>query len=243
MSKMINLLGEKDNFFLALKDRLERAGALFTSDSEEADLIVGLGKHALNKSVDVAIIAENDDSRSGDFDTIINAGLIIRIHDLMIPEGSQGWGPVDVEEWIDWVRDGKIDFTPEIKPKHWVHIRDATDAVSLLVMADTNIFTQGVVDLCGRRAWGPDSVISEINLLWERFTNAITYSHTAESLSNIPSPAAAQYEGERLRPDLKPLHDAMQIAGREEGWRPLTPMRVALMEFLAHAKFQSGPES
>ena len=110
-------------------------------------------------------------------------------------------------------------------------------------MSDTNIFTQGVVDLCGRRAWGPDSVISEINLLWDRFTNAITYSHTAESLSNIPSPAAVQYEGERLRPDLKPLHDAMQIAGREEGWRPLTPMRVALMEFLAHAKFQSGPES
>jgi len=35
----------------------------------------------------------------------------------------------------------------------------------------------------------------------------------------------------------------MQNAGREEGWRPLTPMRVALMEFLAYAKFQSEPES
>ena len=243
MSKKVALLGEKDNFFFALKDRLERAGAIFSHDSEEVDITIGLGKYALDKLVDVAIIAENDDPRSGNLDEIKNVGLIIRIHDLMIPEGSQGWGPVDVEEWVDWIRAGTTDVTPEIKPKHWVHIRDTTDAVSLLVMADTDAFAQGVIDLCGRRAWGPDAVISEINLLWSRFTNAINYSHTTKSLSEVPSPAAIQYEGKRLRPDLQPLHEAMQNAGREEGWRPLTPMRVALMEFLAHAKFQSEPES
>ena len=176
-------------------------------------------------------------------DEIKNVGLIIRIHDLMVPEGSQGWGPAEVEEWVDWIRTGTTGVAPEIKPKHWVHIRDTTDAVSLLVMADTDAFAQGVIDLCGRRAWGPDAVISEINLLWSRFTNAINHSHTTKSLSEVPSPAAIQYEGKRLRPDLKPLHEAMQNAGREEGWRPLTPMRVALMEFLAHAKFQSEPES
>ena len=65
MSKKINLLGEVDNFFLALKDRLDRAGASFTSDSEDADITVGLGKYAANESVDIAIIAENEDSRSG----------------------------------------------------------------------------------------------------------------------------------------------------------------------------------
>ena len=52
MSKKINLLGEVDNFFLALKDRLDRAGALFTLDSEEADITVGLGKYAADESVD-----------------------------------------------------------------------------------------------------------------------------------------------------------------------------------------------
>ena len=70
MSNKINLLGEVDNFFLALKDRLDRAGALFTSDSEEADIIVGLGKYAANESVDIAIIAENEDSRSGNFSEV-----------------------------------------------------------------------------------------------------------------------------------------------------------------------------
>ena len=156
MSKKINLLGDKDNFFFALKDRLERAGASFTDEPEEADLTVGLGKRALDELVDVAIIAVNEDSRRGNFDEIKNAGLIIRIHDLLIPEGGQGWRPVDVEEWVDLIRGGSIDLTPDIKPQYWFHIRDATDAVSLLVMADTDAFAQGVVDLCGRRAWGPD---------------------------------------------------------------------------------------
>ena len=90
MSKKINLLGEVDNFFLALKDRLDRAGASFTSDSEDADITVGLGKYAANESVDIAIIAENEDSRSGHLSEVKNANLIIRIHDLMIPEGGQG---------------------------------------------------------------------------------------------------------------------------------------------------------
>ena len=193
MSKKIALLGEKDNFFFALKDRLERAGAILSHDSEEVDITIGLGKYALDELVDVAIIAENDDPRSGNLDGIKNVGLIIRIHDLMVPEGSQGWGPADVEEWVDWIRAGTTDVTPEIKPKHWVHIRDTTDAVSLLVMADTDAFAQGVIDLCGRRAWGPDAVISEINLLWSRFTNAINHSHTTKSLSEVPSPAAIQY--------------------------------------------------
>ena len=236
MSKKINLLGETDNFFLALKDRLDRAGALFTSDSEEADITVGLGKYDGDKSVDIAIIAENADSRSGNISEIRDAGLIIRIHDLMIPEGSQGWGSEDVEEWVQWIKEGTHDITPEIQPKYWVHIRDTTDAISLLVMADTDAFAQGVVDLCGRRAWGPDPVIAEIKLLWNRFTNAITHSHTVDSLSEIPSPAGVQFEGKRKRPNLEPLHEAMKNAGREEGWRPLTPMRVALMEFLAHAR-------
>ena len=182
MSKKVALLGEKDNFFFALKDRLERAGAIFTHDSEEVDITIGLGKYALDELVDVAIIAENDDPRSGNLDEIKNAGLIIRIHDLMVPEGSQGWGSADVEEWVDWIRTGTTDVAPEIKPKHWVHIRDTTDAVSLLVMADTDAFAQGVIDLCGRRAWGPDAVISEINLLWSRFTNAINHSHPTKSL-------------------------------------------------------------
>ena len=77
MSKKVALLGEKDNFFFALKDRLERAGAIFSHDSEEVDITIGLGKYALDELVDVAIIAENDDPRSGNLDEIKNVGLII----------------------------------------------------------------------------------------------------------------------------------------------------------------------
>ena len=119
--------------------------------SKTKDITGGLPRVAelfeARRPKDSAIIAENDDPRSGNLDEIKNVGLIIRIHDLMIPEGSQGWGPVDVEEWVDWIRAGTTDVTPEIKPKHWVHIRDTTDAVSLLVMADTDAFAEDLVDV------------------------------------------------------------------------------------------------
>ena len=43
-------------------------------------------------------------------------------------------------------------------------------------------------------------------------------------LSVRPSPAAVQYSGERRRPDLAPLHNALVECGTD-GWRPMTAMR------------------
>ena len=37
------------------------------------------------------------------------------------------------------------------------------------------------------------------------------------------------------RPVIDYVKDAMLAAGREEGWRPLTAMRVGLMELFAHS--------
>jgi hypothetical protein len=61
-------------------------------------------------------------------------------------------------------------------------------------------------------------------------------THTIESLTNVPSPAAKQIDKPVERPNLGPLHEAMLAAGREEGWRPLTAMRVGLMELFAHTQ-------
>ena len=77
-------------------------------------------------------------------------------------------------------------------------------------------------------------VTDEIRRLWTRFQNSIEHSHTIDSLSETPSPAAVQYSGERRRPNLAPLHDALVGCGTG-GWRPMTAMRVGLMECLAHS--------
>ena len=75
-----------------------------------------------------------------------------------------------------------------------------------------------------------------MKLLWSRYTHALQFSHTVESLTNIPSPASQQFDGQISRPNLVPLHNAMLASGREEGWRPLTAMRVGLMESFAHSQ-------
>ena len=61
-----------------------------------------------------------------------------------------------------------------------------------------------------------------------------TIRPTIESLSEVPSPAAVRYSGERRRPNLGPLHDALVNCGAD-GWRPMIAMRVGLMECIAHS--------
>jgi hypothetical protein len=116
-----------------------------------------------------------------------------------------------------------------------VHIRDAADAVSLLALADSDALSQGVIDLAGRRAWSTEAVLHEMEMLWNRYTNALGLTHSVESLSNITSPVVHQFSGMIERPDLAPLHETLKSIGIEEGWRPLTAMRVSLMELFAYS--------
>ena len=111
---------------------------------------------------------------------------------------------------------------------HWVHIRDAEVAQRILEENEM----KGTFQLCGRRAWTQQMVVDEIKGLWYRFQNAVGHSHTIESLSEVPSPAAVRYSGERRRPNLGPLHDALIDCGTD-GWRPMIPMRVGIMECIA----------
>ena len=150
--------------------------------------------------------------------------LSIEYIDVYSPSGD---GPIN--HWVDSILAGG-------KPKkdqqiyHWVHIRDAESAHRILSENQIN----GRFQLCGRRAWTQEMVLSEIDRLWARFKNTIEHSHTIESLSEIPSPAAVQYSGKRQRPNLAPLHDALIECGTD-GWRPMMAMRVGLMECIAHS--------
>ena len=116
---------------------------------------------------------------------------------------------------------------------HWVHIRDAEVAQRILEENEV----RGTFQLCGRRAWTQQMVVDEIKGLWSRFQNAVEHSHTIESLSEVPSPAAVRYSGERRRPNLGPLHDALIDCGTD-GWRPMTAMRVGLMVCIAFSTEQ-----
>ena len=229
MTKVVHLLGEQDAVYLALADRLERAGATLTQNKEDSDLIIAIGANAPPMSeTDIAVIPSN-------FSTP-NAKITFRIHDILVPQQVNGWGVEIMSDWINWVKEGSQGNPPgDIEARHWVHIRDATDAIVQISLTEAEI-PNGVIDLAGRRAWSSNAVLDEMKLLWRRYTDALNLSHTVESLTNVPSPASQQFEGQISRPNLVPLHNAMIASGREEGWRPLTAMRVGLMELFAHSQ-------
>ena len=150
--------------------------------------------------------------------------LTIEYIDVYAPSGND-----PINQWVDAILTGN---QPKVDSEiyHWVHIRDAESAYRTL--SEHGI--SGHFQLCGRRAWTQEMVTDEISRLWTRFQNSIEHSHTIDSLSETPSPAAVKYSGERRRPNLAPLHDALIGCGTD-GWRPMTAMRVGLMECIAHS--------
>ncbi len=148
--------------------------------------------------------------------------LELRFIDVYDPNGSGL-----MNEWVNSILRNE-EPTVDDSIYHWVHVRDAESAKRILI--ENNVI--GTFDLSGRRAWTQQMVVDEIKGLWVRFQNTLDHSHTIESLSEVPSPAAVTYTGERRRPDLSPLHDALVGCGTD-GWRPMTAMRVGLMECIA----------
>ena len=154
--------------------------------------------------------------------------LSVQFIDVYSPDGD---GPIN--HWVSSILVGNEPQTDDTI-YHWVHQRDAEIAKRTLSENDVT----GTFDLCGRRAWTQQMVVNEIKGLWSRFQNAVEHAHTPQSLSDVPSPAAVRYSGERRRPNLGPLHDALVACGTD-GWRPMTAMRVGLMECIAHSAEQN----
>ncbi len=125
--------------------------------------------------------------------------------------------------------DGNIESDPRIR--YWVHIRDVERAEKELRAHNEH----GEYTICGRRAWSQQMVLSEIQLLWNRYNASILGTHSAETLGDISSPAASSVDGRAERPDLTPLHEALLRCG-SDGWRPLTSIRVGIMECIAFAE-------
>ena len=84
MTKVVHLLGEQDAVYLALADRLERAGATLTQNKEDSDLIIAIGANAPPMAeIDIAVIPAKISNP--------NAKLIFRIHDILVPQQVNGW--------------------------------------------------------------------------------------------------------------------------------------------------------
>ena len=225
MSNRIHFVGNEEYFIQILRDRLLRAGALFTDEPANSDIVIAVGD---GFSGDISIVYGDQEPGSAD--------IIITIHDLLSPDGKlTHWGDSELHDWAKTIMKGD-----EISPlkrqnyRFWVNIRDVCDALCILIMDDRSRKMKRIINIAGRRAWPSASIIQEMEMLWRRYSNSLNHSHTVKSLSSVPGPAVDVSRERTERPDLSSLHDCLRQCG-SEGWHPLVPMRVSLMEIFAHA--------
>jgi len=157
-----------------------------------------------------------------DADIVIGSDIIV--HDL-IPTRKDKWIP---QEFLFWSK-GKEYTSPS---RYWVSVTDAAYAIANLIKAEK---TCTELHLCGRREWSAEDTKAEFDMLWERTSQGKTGKFTAETLFGheiagmVPKPI---HNEDGQRPDLAPLHETLlQITG--EGWRPLIPLRTAIMTLIA----------
>ena len=212
----------------ALSDRLERAdieqshaavGA--SADIADTTVVCWDGAGTLPESCDLLIRPASVESPP------CTATCELVLHDLYIPGGAGPWGPQEIEVALDRHQGMGSGDSLEEHPRWWLHVRDLLDAVVLL-LHDPPL---GVLHASGRRGWPHDVLLSELDMLWSRLHAVRGSSLTAADLA--PAETRLEAVADRSsRPDLAPLHSALQQAGAE-GWHPVIPLRVGLMECIA----------
>ena len=155
----------------------------------------------------------------------LEVGNNIIIHDL-IPTRVDKWMP---EEIVQWSKQKEV----ECQPRYWVSVIDAANAIAHIAKSEIKI---SQMNLCGRREWLPEDSKAEFDMLWSRTNQGLSGKFTAETLfgHEIAGMHAKPISFEtNSRPDLDPLHEVLvDITG--DGWRPLVPLRTALMALIAN---------
>ena len=217
MPNMVTLQGEEDGFFLSLKERLERID--INTDSPDGVHIVCW--HS-GPAVECDLVIRP--STSNPYPCEVHCELVL--HDLYIPSGSGVWGPKEIEHQILWLNN-PVGESPQGDARYWIHVRDVVDMISVLFANLPN----GVIDVSGRRCWSHEAMSSELEMLFKRVKAAESKTFQLDNLKIFEPNTEPMVSPPR--PNLGPLHTACQKAGLN-GWHPLVPFRIGLMESIAH---------
>ena len=185
-------------------------------------------------------------------DTFRQSGTHVIIYDLLLPQRNEMWASSEIHEWIEILLQGG---EPKLasQPRHWLSYRDAASGIFDLLRCEK--LPDGIIPMCGRKAWPASATIEQLKLLLQRSLSASTQSFTASDLAadsalgtsgtdpgTTGTTSAATSAGSAIsegggpspnRPNLAPLHSAL-LKLQPEGWRTMTPLRVGLMEVIAN---------
>lgn len=167
----------------------------------------------------------------------------ITVHDVLVRTPDSTWCSELFNGWITQLQ-GNMTPTPKGDTRHWwVSDIDVADAFVRILMSDEPFPSE--LKVSGRRAWEQSQTLEELSLLFARTMAGRTGDFGIEHLTAAPTPTIevkpltassteplSIAENAQLRPDLSPLHDVLfRVDG--DGWRPLVPIRTALMHSLA----------
>lgn len=165
------------------------------------------------------------------------------VHDLIPMHSGGGWMPPALTRWFSALEAGQSTELANGPEHWWVGEVDVADALVRLLISE-HPFPENC-KMSGRRGWGEDQTLEEFQMLYRRTTAGKTGSFGIEELTAAPTPKIElqtlivsdslplTVEANRQqRPDLSAIHDALHAADGD-GWRPLVPVRTALMHCLA----------
>ena len=167
---------------------------------------------------------------------------IILVHDLLPRVKDTIWCTPLFSQWMGKLNTNMVPI-PEGDAEHWwVSDIDVADAFVRMLIGNEPFPRQ--IKVSGRRAWSQEQTLEELTLLHartvagrtghfgiEHLTAAPTPKIEVKSLIVNPSMPLTMKDNSQQRPDLSPLHDMLhRIDG--DGWRPLVPIRTALMHAL-----------
>ena len=167
----------------------------------------------------------------------------VEVHDLIPMHSGGGWMPPVLTRWFEALVAGQATELLAGPEHWWVGEVDVADALGRLLISE-----QAFPEICkmsGRRSWGEDQTLEEFQMLYRRTSAGQSGSFGIEELTAAPTPKIElqtlmvsdslplTVEANRhQRPDLSAIHDALHAADGD-GWRPLVPVRTALMHCLA----------
>ena len=167
----------------------------------------------------------------------------VMVHDVLPRTPDSTWCSKLLEEWVNQLRSNTVPL-PKGDVRHWwVSDIDVADAFVRVLLSDEPFPSE--LKVSGRRAWEQSQTLEELSLLYARTMAGRTGDFGIEHLTAAPTPTIevktltapstepmSVEENAQLRPDLSPLHDVLvRVDG--DGWRPLIPIRTALMHSLA----------
>tara|TARA_B100001113_G_scaffold346733_1_gene338070 strand:+ start:1909 stop:2625 length:717 start_codon:yes stop_codon:yes gene_type:complete len=160
----------------------------------------------------------------------INGVCSMVLHDVL-PSG-ENHGLINPSLDTIWA---SIDSNIEGDESHyWVAESDVVDALVRIALHQPELPNH--IDIAGRRRWSTQQTHREMQMLYNRTRAGSTGQFTATLLDQPSSPTIAvvpiNAAHQSTRPSLGQIHDVLEQCDGQ-GWQPTSPLRTAMMVYLA----------